>query len=57
MHLIRSLFRSLQVDDYAHGRVALKVQLLNQHLRVEILNASELRPPEIHRGKQLLDHG
>jgi hypothetical protein len=27
-----------------------RAQLLKEHLRVEVLNARHLKPPEIHRG-------
>jgi hypothetical protein len=28
-----------------------RAQLLKEHLRVEVLNARHLKPPEIHRGE------
>ena len=46
------MFRCLQADEYSLGSVAVRVQLLKEHLRIEILNARELKPPDIHRGRQ-----
>ena len=42
--------RSLQVGDYKLGSITVRAQLLKDHLRVEILNARHLKPPEVHRG-------
>lgn len=42
--------RSLQAGDYKLGSITIRAQLLKDHLRVEILNARHLKPPEIHRG-------
>ena len=42
--------RSLQVGDYKLGSITIRAQLLKDHLRVEVLNARHLKPPEIHRG-------
>jgi len=42
--------RSLQAGDYKLGSITIRAQLLRDHLRVEILNARHLKPPEVHRG-------
>jgi len=42
--------RCLQADEFSLGSVTIRVELLKEHLRIEILNARELKPPEIHRG-------
>ena len=42
--------RSLQVGDYKLGSITIRAQLLKDHLRVEVLNARHLKPPEVHRG-------
>ena len=42
--------RTLQAGDYKLGSVTVRAQLLKDHLRVEILNARHLKPPEVHRG-------
>merc|ERR1711902_100723 len=42
--------RALQVGDYKLGSITVRAQLLRDHLRVEILNARHLKPPEVHRG-------
>ena len=42
--------RMLQVGDYKLGSLTVRAQLLKDHLRVEILNARHLKPPEVHRG-------
>ena len=42
--------RVLQAGDYKLGSVTVRAQLLKDHLRVEILNARHLKPPEVHRG-------
>jgi len=42
--------RSLQAGEYKLGSITVRAQLLKDHLRVEVLNARHLKPPEIHRG-------
>jgi len=42
--------RSMQVTDYKLGSITVRAQLLRDHLRVEVLNARHLKPPEVHRG-------
>ena len=40
----------MQVGDYKLGSINVRAQLLRDHLRLEILNARHLKPPEVHRG-------
>jgi len=42
--------RSLQVGEYKLGSITIRAQLLKDHVRVEVLNARGLKPPEVHRG-------
>eukprot|EP00092_Neocalanus_flemingeri_P041502 GFUD01045197.1.p1 GENE.GFUD01045197.1~~GFUD01045197.1.p1 ORF type:complete len:1194 (+),score=262.01 GFUD01045197.1:849-4430(+) len=42
--------RALQAGEYKLGSITVRAQLLKDHLRVEVLNARHLKPPEIHRG-------
>jgi len=42
--------RNLQAGEYKLGSITVRAQLLRDHLRVEVLNARHLKPPEVHRG-------
>lgn len=42
--------RALQAGEYKLGSITVRAQLLRDHLRVEVLNARHLKPPEVHRG-------
>lgn len=42
--------KGVQTGDYTLGSVNIRVQLLREHLRVEVLNARHLKPPDPRSG-------
>ena len=35
------------------GSITVRCQMLNEHLRVEVLNARNLKPPDLQAGKEI----
>ena len=42
---------SIKQGDYQLGSITIRCQLLREHLRIEILNARHLKPPDPMSGK------